>query len=502
MTTMRSLMCGLVLALASCAAPPPEEAELLTEDLEQSSLELAGGASPRLLQPGSGQTLLAVTGDDHVLYQEGTEVYASALSPGAQRQHVASVPAGNLAYVYPSGKVAFVWTNPDRSLPGYGVSPLWVWSEATGANFATDASPIGTYATSASPDGSAVLYPTRGNLQSGDLELASTDLASRTTMAAGIPMGFPFGPCRPWAGFVGRGGSAHPVALYCKPGESTATLTSWRGGAKTDLVSNVRPPPFFTADKSGTSFFVTLATVPTTALLVREGQEPLVVDQNVARTGFVTGAGVVYIGIVGGQLHLKRFDPATGERVTLAENLRAIHSSLQGSDLITRPWGSPDGKKLAFATQAGPGGLDHLWVDVRGTGPAVVVDGEARNWSGLPSFTADSKQYLFGRTADPATGLGAFFAHDDGATRQFSDGRGYNYLLASKSRVAVLDGFDVGTWTGVLSVVDLAKDASTPRRIASGVDATFLVSASGRLVLYTHNAPGVTAGLYVARTRP
>ena len=221
--TNRFLVAAVVLVSAVCAASPAGK-------------ELSSSA-PRLVQAGSAQQLLGVTADEHVLYQEGTEVYAAALTDETPRQRIASVPAGNLAFVWISGKVAFVWSNPERNKPGFGISPLWVWSAASGASFASEASPIGTYATAASPDGRSVMYPTRGNYSSGDLEVASVDLSSRTTIAAGIPMGFPNGPCRPWAAFLGKGGSARPVALYCRPGESTATLSSWRGGVQKDLLS-------------------------------------------------------------------------------------------------------------------------------------------------------------------------------------------------------------------------------------------------------------------------
>ncbi len=495
--TRRWLIGGLVLVLASCAAPATAEPQTLQETQEVSS------SSPLLVQPGSAQQLLAVTSDNHVLYQEGTEVFASALIPGAQRQPVASVPAGNLAFVYASGKVAFVWTNPDRTKPGFGVSPLWVWSAESGANFASDASPIGTFSTSASPDGHSILYPTRGSADgtSGDLELASADLSWRTTMAAGIPMGFPFGFCRPWASFVGSGGSARPVALYCRPGESTATLSSWRGSTKTDLLSGVATPPFFTADKSGTSFFTTLAST-STAVVVSEDRAPIVVDQGVTRTGFITGDGVVYVGIAGTQRPLKRFDLDTGERTTLVENARGLLTTLSGSDLITRPWGSPDRKKLAYVTQASSGGVNQNWVDMRGEHPAVVIDAEPRNWSGVPNFTADSKQFLFARPTDAVNGLGALFAQDGKTSRQYSDEKAWNYLPATGSKVSYLDNFDLGTFTGDLRVVDLSRGTLEPRRIATGVDANFLASPNGRLIIYTSNVPGVIAGVYVARAEP
>jgi hypothetical protein len=444
-----------------------------------------------------------VTTDEHVLYQEGTEVYASALTEGSSRQRIASVPAGNLAFVWISGKVAFVWSNPERNKPGFGISPLWVWSAASGANFASESSPIGTYATSASADGQSVMYPTRGNYTAGDLEVASVDLSSRTTIAAGIPMGFPNGPCRPWAAFLGKGGPARPVALYCRPGESTATLSSWKGGVQKDLLSGVATPPFFSADKSGNTLFTTLAS-PSTAVLVSldaPDAPPVVVDQNVTRTGFISGDSVVYIGIEGTQRPLKRFDVSTGERSTLVPHIRGLSTTLSGSNLITQPWGSPDGKKLSYIVNAANTGVDQNYVDMRGEHPPVVVDAQPRNYGNVPNFTADSRQFLLARPTS-ANGLAAVFAEGKTGLRQFTDDKAWNYAPATGSDVSYLDNFDLSTSTGDLKVVDVSRATLEPRLIDTGVDANFLPSPDGRLLVYTRNGPGVTAGTYVVCAQP
>jgi hypothetical protein len=498
----------LSLSLASCgvlseAQPERQPLEALSER------QALGERAPQLVQAGSVQQLLAVTSDNYVLYQEGTQVFASALIAGAQKQLVADVPAGNVAFVYASGKVAFCWTNPDRTRPGFGVSPLVVWSAATGPHLADEASPIGTFATAASADGTSVLYPTRSSADqtTGDLELASTDLSDRTTLAAGIPMGFPFGFCRPWAAFVGEESSSHPVALFCQPGERTATLSSWRGGTRTDLLTGGATPPAFTADERGRSFFTTLAataTTPSTAVVVSEGRAPVVVDQNVARTGFIMHDNtVVYASRADGRVSLKRFDPSTGARTTISETLFNFLTPLAGSDLITRPWFSPDRKKVAYFTAVSSNGLglvDQHWADVSDEGQSFVIDPQPRNWTNVPTFTADSKHFLFSRSTDASNGLGAFFARSsEGSPRQYSDEKGGYYLAAAGSTVSFIDNFDVVTFTGDLKVVDVSRDALDSRRIATGVDAYYLASPDGRLVIYTRNLPGATAGLYVAR---
>ncbi|HEX8700231.1 MAG TPA: hypothetical protein VF815_15400 [Myxococcaceae bacterium] len=498
----------LSLSLASCGVRSDAELERQPLEAVSESQELSDHG-PQLVQAGSAQQLLAVTSDNYVLYQEGTRVFASALTPGAQKQQVAEVPAGNLAFVYSSGKVAFCWTNPDRTRPGFGVSPLVVWSAATGPHLADSASPIGTFATAASSDGTSVVYPARSSADqtTGDLELASTDLSRRTTLAAGIPMGFPFGFCRPWAAFSGDGNGSQPVALFCQPGDRTGTLASWRGSTRTDLLTGAATPPFFTADESGTSFFTTLAataTTPATAVVVSKGRAPVVVDQNVARTGFIMHDDtVVYISRADGRVSLKRFDPNTGARTTISETLFNFLTPLAGSDLVTKPWFSQDRKKVSYSTVVSSNGfglVDQSWADLRGETQSFVADSQPRNWSGVPTFTGDSKHFLFSRSTDAWNGLGAFFAQsEEGPARQYSDDKGWNYLAASGTHVSFIDNFDLVTFTGDLKAVDVSRDTLDPRRIATGVDANYLASPDGRLVIYTKNLPGATAGLYVAR---
>jgi hypothetical protein len=496
----------LSLSLASCGVRSDAEPERQPLDAVSESQELSGHG-PQLVQAGSAQQLLAVTSDNYVLYQEGTQVFASALTPGAQKQRVAEVPAGNLAFVYASGKVAFCWTNPDRTRPGFGVSPLVVWSAATGPHLADGASPIGTFATAASSDGTSVVYPTRSSADqtTGDLELASTDLSHRTTLAAGIPMGFPFGFCRPWAAFGGESGSL-PVALFCQPGDRTATLASWRGSTRTDLLTGAATPPFFTADASGTSFFTTLAataTTPSTAVVVSEGRAPVVVDQNVARTGFIMHDDtVVYVSRAGGRASLKRFDPSSGARTTISETLFNFLTPLAGSDLVTKPWFSRDRKKVSYFTAVSSNGfglVDQSWADLSGETQSFVADSQPRNWNGVPTFTANSKHFLFSRSTDAWNGLGAFFAQSEGPARQYSDEKGWNYLAAFGAYVSFIDNFDLVTFTGDLKAVDVSRDTLAPLHIATGVDPNYLANPDGRLVIYTRNLPGVTAGLYVAR---
>jgi hypothetical protein len=211
---------------------------------------------------------------------------------------------------------------------------------------------------------------------------------------------------------------------------------------------------------------------------------------------------VVYVSRADGHVSLKRFDPSTGARTTISETLFNFLTPLAGSDLITKPWFSPDRKKVAYFTAVSSNGfglVDQNWADVNGKAQSFVIDPQPRNWNAVSTFTADSKHFLFSRSTDAWNGLGAFFAGSKGSPRQYSDEKGWNYLAAAGNKVSFIDNFDVVTFTGDLKVVDVSRDALDPRRIATGVDASYLASPDGRLVIYTRNLPGATAGLYVAR---
>src|SRR5689334_7515791 len=90
--------------------------------------------------------------------QVGEQGFAAELDSRRAPELIGDVPAGNTAFVFQVGRVAFVWTNPDRTLPGFGVSPLVIWSARTGAHLASPASAIGTLATSTNQDGDRVLF--------------------------------------------------------------------------------------------------------------------------------------------------------------------------------------------------------------------------------------------------------------------------------------------------------------------------------------------------------
>ncbi|MCU0686814.1 MAG: hypothetical protein MUF34_31965 [Polyangiaceae bacterium] len=495
-------------ALLGCAptgAPgaPPAEGESETQ------APLSGQATG-LIQPGANLLLLEVTGDDHAIYQDGEFVYATALKPGAKRELVAQVPPGNTAFVYVVGNVAFCWTNPDRSVPGFGVSPLVVWSAAHGAHEASAESPIGTFATSASEDGSEVLFPTNAKAGGtvGDIEIASADFRDRRTLLGALPMGFPQGRCRPFAAFVGGRGHSHPVALHCEGDTSTATLSSWEGDERTDLLGGVATPPFFTADPGGDAFFTTLAGSGF-PVAVTGGGEATVLDEVRSRLGFFAKDGfVVYTAQTPAGVELRRVAPGPcPEPRTLAGGVARVLTVLAGSKVITERWTSPDGRRVPFATQIDPAtGLANLaLVDARAASAPLTVDPQARNGLGGSPFSADSKHLLFVRF-DVNTGASTITAFGEGGERQLSDVNGWSYRPAQGGFVSFNDNAQVGPngFTVVaadLKVVDLSRKAPEIRLIAPAANPTYFSSHERRRVVFTTDRPGTTAGLYSANVK-
>jgi hypothetical protein len=493
-------------ALLGCAQPGELDSPL--EEVRSESQALAGRDS-RLIQAGADLVLLGVTSDDHALYQDGESIYATALEAGATRQLVAQVPAGNTAFVYTVGKVAFCWTNPDRTVPGFGVSPLVVWSAASGPHEASAASPIGTFATSASADDRTVLFPTNSNADGtvGDIEIAATDLSERATLLGDVPMGFPLGPCRPFAAFVGRNDRSHPVALHCEGGASSATLSSWEGGERFDLLGGVATPPFFTADPEGESFFTTLAGSGHPVVVSASGEET-VLDEVPSRLGFFAKSGaVVYTARTAAGVELRRASPDDCPEVeTVAGGVAGVLTVLAGSRVITDAWTSPDGRQVPYFGQRDPatGLTDVRLVDAFRRREPRSADSQARNALGGPPFSADSKHSLFTRF-DVSTGASHHFAFGEAGARQISDANGWSYQPASGSLVSFNDNVQVAPrfadWTADLKVIDLGDPTSEPRLIAPAAHLTYFSSHRGRRLAFTTDLPDVPAGLYSARAK-
>lgn len=470
--------------------------------------------APELVQPGERLVLLGVTSDNYALVQDGQTVYASELKRGARQQIVGTSPLGVVAFVYTVGKVAFVWTQPNRSLPGFGVSPLTVWSAATGATAAAEQSPIGTFTTSASEDGRHVMYTTRGTPDGsvGDIEFARTDMSQRTTLVAGVPMAFPGGPCRPWGSFVGNGHRSHPVALFCEGGATTATLASWSsaGIARSTLLTDVLTQPFFRVSPDGRQFFTALAGSRTPVVVNDRGDVRRLEEGVLSRQGFFTTNSDVYYTARGSQSHtteIHRASLRTGGTAFVVDNVVAIHTVQTGSDLIVTPPSSPDGRKLAYATGQDPvtGLLDFRIADLVNAGSRAPEPARVTTLSG-PVFSADSKYALYARIDDVSTGNAQLIAagpHGNfalGAPSLWSHDRLKGARIVFNDNV-VYDATDFFRSTADLKMVNLSRPTQSLSIIEAQAYLAYFPSKGGREMAYTTGRGRSGPGLYVAKGR-
>ncbi len=469
---------------------------------------LHGGAPHRrLIQPGAGVQLLEVTDDNYAIYQLGQQVFAAALDHQAPAPElIGNVPAGNTAFVYQVGRVAFVWTNPDRTLPGFGVSPLMIWTARNGAHLASEASAIGTLATWASADGEVVLFTASSPADgaSGDLVVARADLSHRTTIAAGIAMAFPSGPCVPRAAFVG--GDADLVAVYCLAASTaTATLSRWHHGARRDFAEPVFAPPRLWVDNATDRVATLLAT----------SQFPVTLDRRLDATVVTeTSAVNVFFGGDGATLYATRPSPTAPRSLfrgrgklppRLIADLLGLHTFAFGSVGFSTPITSPDGRKLLYFDGVDPSvgvATNVLLADARGVTPPVTLDSSGADAVfGVP-FTRDSRFALYARFDTTSFAVGAMFAATAAGTRQFSDASGWQWDAAFDATITYNDNtiLDVSNFqlsTADLKAVDLARPTLAPKLIAEQANVTYFASHRGTGVAYViDQGPG--AGLYVA----
>lgn len=473
-----------------------------------------------LVQRGERLTLLAVTTDNHALYQDGNTVYATRLDEGARKRIVTTTPPGIVAYVYTVGEVAFVWTNPDRSAPGFGVSPLIIWSDATGANKASDNSPIGTFTTSTSANGRYVIYTTRGPADgtTGDIEFASTDMKERRTLLANVPMSFPFGVCRPWGSFVGQGHRSQPITLACENGAATPTLTAWssRGEQRMKLVEGALTPPYFTASADGTQLFTALADSRTPVVVNLRGEVRRLEEGFLSRRGFFTSRNDVFYSAFADLTKLgevRRASLRTGATSSVVNNLQFFLTAQQGSDLIVTPPSSPDGSKLAYTTGFDPNsGLSDLWIANLNNGGGAAIETTANTFipggfvSGGPLFSSDSKFTLYARVDDLATGATSLVAAGPNGKVSLGSPNFYTHDRLRGSVIAFsenlnFDPNDIFNSTADLKLVDLSQPNRTLRMVAPQAYTIFLPARRGRELAFTAATGKQGAGLYVIRAR-
>lgn len=500
---MTRLMILYSLLFGACAVDP----ELDLDRIGEHSDAIGDVAPPdRRVVPGAGLQLLEVTDDNHVIYQAGQQVFAAALDSACAPELVGDVPAGNTAFVFQVGRVAFVWTNPDRTLPGFGVSPLVIWSASTGAHLASPASAIGTLAVSANEAGDRVLFTSDSDPSgtTGDLVLASTDLADRTTVAAGIAMGFPTGPCVPRATFHGPGDDL--TAVFCAPGSSTATLAQWRHGVRRDLAQPIFAPPRLVVDPA-TGRAATLLAGSRFPIAVDRRGDVTVLAETAATNVQLGGDGAVLFttppGATGLRSLLRARSPKAPRPVA---DFLGLYTFLFGSVALTQPITSPDGRRVLYFDALDPSfGIpaDVILGDARGIQPPVTLDSSAVIGLFAAPFTRDSRFALFARFDTTNFAVGPMFASGPDGTRQFSDNNGWQWDAAFGSTITyndntTLDATNVSLSTADIKVVDLARRSLAPKPIARGANVTYMASHRGTGVVYTLDS-GPTAGLHVAR---
>lgn len=510
MTPIRSVRMSLscaVLFVAVGAQVPALAADAASPERDGRALEAT------LVQSGQRLVLLGVTSDNHALYQDGATVYATELKPGARKQVVGASPPGIVSFVYTVGKVAFVWTNPDRNVAGFGVSPLTVWSAATGANKASENSPLGTFTTSASADGRHVMYTTRGPADGtvGDIEFARTDMSARSTLVANVPMSFPFGACRPWGSFVGHGQRSHPVALFCEGGAATATMASWspRGDGRRDLLAGVRTRPYFTASPDGRRFFTTLAGTLTPVVVDDRGEVRRLEEGVFGLQGFFTSNDdAYYFSLVptatGAELH--RASLRTGAVSFVADNYNGLLSNQAGSDLIVTSPASPDGGKLAMlgAFNNAANTFEFRVADLV-KGGSKVIDSAPFCITG-PTFSVDSNYALYARDDGSGNCNGPLIAAGAKGHAAIGAPSLWAHERLAGSRIAfndnrVFDANDFFSSTADLNVVDLSGPARSLALLAPQAYLAFFPARHGRAIAFTTGRGGSGPGLYLARGR-
>jgi hypothetical protein len=502
---------AMAIPLFACAGGDEEVLEL-----DLASSELRRGEK-ELIQAGSEQVLLAVTEDDHAVYQEGPVVYATRLARGARRVKVADVPDGNIAFTLQVGKVVFVWTNPQRNRPGFGVSPLVLYTADGGPQLISAQSSIGLVATGASDDSRQILFTTRASDdgQTGDLVLAETRRPlEQTVLLAGTTLGFPNAPCRPLAGFGGgRGHDTYVVAQHCFPGETSATMSIFRRGVRRDLIAGIALPLpfFFDSDPELRTFLVSLANGDLDEVSVSGRIRR--VDTVAPTRGFVADDGTLgyRAPLAGG-----------GAELRLARRGRLPAAAVAGAiaGFVVEPFDrqgywkrsplSPDSSKAIFRTVTDPatGLIDFNLLDVK-TGRTFVLNGTPDTAATSEIWTADSDHAVFIRAVDVNTGSGPLFAGNERGVRQIGDSDNvFDAIRAYGSVISYLDDviFDPGQLffasSADLYVADADDPDAAPRLVGIRAGINYFASHDGRKVAFTSEAEDDGPGLYSASARP
>ena len=496
----------LIATLGACVADEP-----LT--IEQTA-ELGDCIKPVLIQPGVDQLLLAVTDDNYAVYQEGQALFATKLKRNAERLSIGEVPGTNIAQVLQVGKVVFIWTNPQRTVPGFGVSPLVLWTAKHGAQLISAQSSVGLVATAASSDSSQIVFTTNvtDDNARGDLVHALTkDALHPTTLLANTAMAFPNGLCRPLANFGTDRGREFPVAVYCAGTDTTATLSKWDGGIRTDLISNILTPlPFILESNAAASTFLMSLANNSVATVTTRGEITVVDPAARSPLGFVgVDDSVAYVALgAPAQLRFAR----RGEAPQVVSGIAGVYRGTYNRSGYSKPRGlSSDGELALFATFRTATGSDMNLLDMR-TGAKIPLETNPIGSTFSEVFTSDASHALFVTGFDPSTGLGTLVAGDrTGVTHQVGPTGGvWDVLAASDSDVSfntnpngdfsTLRSFLLST--GDLFVADTEHPGAAPRAIASQAALFYLPSHEREKLVFPSASEPAGPGLYLAPARP
>lgn len=511
MSIWKSKMLPLALLCAAANACAGDDGFAIGETGE----ELRASRAPRLIQPGAAQVVLAVTDDNFAIYQEGQAVYATKLVPGATRAFVAEVPAGNLAFPLQVGNVVFLWTDPQRSRPGFGVSPLVLWTSAGGPVVIARQASVGLVATAASPDGRQIIFPTNTSDDglTGDLAYALTRKPlEQTILLENIEMNFPAGRCRPLAGFTGDRFLSFPVAAHCVGADTTATLSVWFFGHRRDLIANIATPLRFIlqSDLDIDRFVLDLAD-GTLATVTLAGKIEIIDRTTSARAFIGKGGTVGYFtrptATQGGDLRLA----ARGEPIqTIAPVVNLAVERFNRNGYFKTRFLSPDGRLAQYSTITNPatGLFDKVLLDVE-RGTSFVLDATAETVDAGEIFTADSRHALFLAVSRPGSGTGRLMSGNaDGAHAVSETATVFDVFRATGSIVSYTENpfFDPARFFNAsvanLMVADAADPSVPPRLVSIDADLFYLPSGDRERLVFTSQVESDGPGLYVASARP
>lgn len=456
-----------------------------------------------LLQPGSSLIPLAVTDDDYVFYQDGASLYVSSLECGDERTLIATIPNANTAFIFTSGKVAFIWTNPDYTSPSFGVSPLTIWTARSGAREVSIASPVGTLTTASSRDGRRAVFP--GNASAGgtigDVVEVSTETWTTTILAAGVQTDYTNGPCRPLASYVGQGHSAYPAIAFCAGTDPTSTLRTFRPNHPFELTGLTNPPRLFVdpVDRRVLTTKVGASPRSGTPILVTEQGAQVVEDVRSSFSFFNRDGSAIYLTIdqaLNFSMRRTVFKPTGNRSTEVAPTLSAIFGGGFGSLGLSNPITSPDGRWLAYGAGFDPntGGTDVTLADVRSATPRqVVVEPElvATTVTPVEPFTEDSQFVIYG-ISDPTTGtIQVYGAPVAGGARIPLGGPSAAVVAPARgSRVVIGDNPTIDPNNFFLSTADLkiTDPRHGERLVATQANLTSLVSYDRKRLVYATDA--------------